>query len=91
MLWTAIHPVRQGHERSPWGGSREEYLGGYDRYEEIDGGWSREEDKGFVWMVQGEILNNRSAGGTNVAVQDLSSTSPMSKSFDKKKTSMTGI
>ena len=37
-----------------------------------------------------EIINKGSAGGTNDAVPDLSMPSPMRKSFDEKKTGMTG-
>ena len=44
-----------------------------------------------VKQARAEILNNGSAGGTNDAVPDLSMPSPMSESFDEKKTGMTGI
>ena len=44
-----------------------------------------------VERSRSEILSNGSASGTNDAVPDLSMPSPMSKSFDEKKTGMTGI
>ena len=48
-----------------------------------------------VAWARAEILNNGSTGGTNGGtngvVPDLSMPSPMSESFDEKKTRMTGI
>ena len=44
-----------------------------------------------VEQIRAEILNNSSASGTNNAIPDPSMPSPMIKSFDKKKTGMTGI
>ena len=44
-----------------------------------------------VKRVRAEIINNGFVCGTNDAVPDLSMPSPMSKSFDEKKTGMTGL
>ena len=44
-----------------------------------------------VEQIRAEILNNSSASGTNNAIPDPSMPSPTIKSFDEKKTGMTGI
>ena len=59
VLYLAVRPVGQNHERRPGGQSHEESLGGDEEYEGRDGGRSQEEDEGVSQTGQGQNPQQR--------------------------------